>query len=142
PNWTNKNNHEYGDKFPYKTTTPSNPPVPGDYAKTVQDYVNFLVANPSMTSPAIFGASITNNNSFYNDPPTYSVPNAGLWWATNGYNGVNRLPGATAGFYGYTMGPGYYGKTFFMWPPDALTPSDNGVVAPPAANESTKTAVA
>src|SRR5262249_49235646 len=21
-------------------------------------------------------------------------------------------------FYGYTQGPGYYGKTFFIWPPD------------------------
>jgi hypothetical protein len=139
PNWTNKNNHELGDKFPYMTTTPSNPPVPNDYAKTVQDYVNFLVANPSM-APTITGASITNNNSLFNDPPTYSQPNAAQWWAANGYNGTKGLPGATAGFYGYTMGPGYYGKTFWMWPPDPLTPSDNG--GPPAPGESTKTAIA
>ena len=38
------------------------------------------------------------------------------------------LPGAaravTAGrFKGYTMGPGYWGKSFFMWPPDPRTPA-------------------
>ncbi len=25
---------------------------------------------------------------------------------------------ASAPFYGYTQGPGYYGKTFFIWPPE------------------------
>ncbi len=29
---------------------------------------------------------------------------------------------ASAPFYGYTQGPGYYGKTFFIWPPDPRLP--------------------
>src|SRR5208282_1439196 len=29
---------------------------------------------------------------------------------------------ASAPFYGYTQGPGYYGKTFFIWPPDPREP--------------------
>ena len=29
---------------------------------------------------------------------------------------------ATAPFTGYTQGPGYYGKTFFIWPPDPRQP--------------------
>src|SRR5206468_1019824 len=40
-------------------------------------------------------------------------------------------------FKGYTMGPGYYGKTFYMWPPDPRTPADNGSV--PAAGAATPT---
>ena len=38
---------------------------------------------------------------------------------TNGYNG----------FKGYTTGPGYWGKTFFMWPPDPRGPSTPGDVS-------------
>jgi Flp pilus assembly protein TadG len=33
---------------------------------------------------------------------------------TKGYKGL----GMTTGFKGYTVGPGYYGKTFYYWPPD------------------------
>ena len=29
-------------------------------------------------------------------------------------------------FYGYTKGPGYYGKTFFIWPPDPRRPLNTG----------------
>jgi len=35
------------------------------------------------------------------------------WWETNGY-GPN--------FKGWTMGPAYWGKTFYMWPPDPRAP--------------------
>jgi len=44
---------------------------------------------------------------------------------TNGtYSTANLLqPNYTsAPFYGYTQGPGYYGKTFFIWPPDPRRP--------------------
>jgi Flp pilus assembly protein TadG len=35
-------------------------------------------------------------------------------------------PSVTAGtFKGYSMGPGYFGKTFFVWPPDPRTPVGN-----------------
>jgi hypothetical protein len=33
-------------------------------------------------------------------------------WQTNGYDRAGNT------FQGYSMGPGYYGKTFWMWPPD------------------------
>jgi Flp pilus assembly protein TadG len=36
---------------------------------------------------------------------------------TKGYAGYNMTSG-TAGFQGYTQGPGYWGKTFYLWPPD------------------------
>jgi len=38
-------------------------------------------------------------------------------WETAGYD----IDGKT--FKGFSMGPGYYGKTFYMWPPDPRTPS-------------------
>ena len=53
------------------------------------------------------------------------------WWELDGYSGCtngsfnNADPGSstypTSGagaFCGYTQGPGYYGETFFTWPPD------------------------
>ena len=51
-------------------------------------------------------------------------------WETVGYDG--NLDGRL--FKGFSMGPGYYGKTFFMWPPDPRTPAgvdpaDAGYVA-------------
>ena len=36
---------------------------------------------------------------------------------TKGYAGYNMTSG-TGGFKGYTQGPGYWGKTFYYWPPD------------------------
>lgn len=41
-------------------------------------------------------------------------------WESNGYRAYNMIPSGQT-FNRYTQGPGYYGKTFFMWPPD---PSD------------------
>jgi len=53
-------------------------------------------------------------------------------WELDGYsnytNGslsnaaVGKSNYKTAPFYGYTQGPGYYGKTFFLWPPDPRQP--------------------
>ncbi len=51
-----------------------------------------------------------------------------LAWLANGYdldlNGgdTTQLFGGTGSFKGYTQGPGYYGKTFFFWPPDPRGP--------------------
>jgi Flp pilus assembly protein TadG len=36
-------------------------------------------------------------------------------------------------FNGYTKGPGYYGKTFFLWPPDPRITTGNGQYVPSAA---------
>ena len=37
-----------------------------------------------------------------------------------------RASYTSAPFYGYTQGPGYYGKTFFIWPPDPRRPLTTG----------------
>src|SRR5262249_18156040 len=40
-------------------------------------------------------------------------------WETNGYVGRQDAAGTTiSSFKGYTLGPRYWGKTFFIWPPD------------------------
>jgi Flp pilus assembly protein TadG len=47
-------------------------------------------------------------------------------------NGLTSYPSSGAGaFYGYTQGPGYYGKTFFIWPPDPRRHLDsaNGTIS-------------
>lgn len=43
------------------------------------------------------------------------------WSTSNTY----RPKLKTTKFVGYSMGPGYYGKTFFIWPPDPRTPVGN-----------------
>jgi hypothetical protein len=42
-----------------------------------------------------------------------------------GYNSFTTRPYATAPFNGYTQGPGYWGKTFYIWPPDPRYVSGN-----------------
>src|SRR5262249_18019915 len=54
------------------------------------------------------------------------------FWELDGYsrytNGlrsdacIGHTDYVDAPFYGYTQGPGYYGKTFFIWPPDPRRP--------------------
>jgi Flp pilus assembly protein TadG len=39
-------------------------------------------------------------------------------WETKGYKGYNLTTGTSGKFNGYTVGPGYWGKTFYIWPPD------------------------
>ena len=41
-------------------------------------------------------------------------------WENNGYEGLSGVPA----FAGYTQGPGYWGKTFFIWPPDPRPAND------------------
>jgi hypothetical protein len=86
-----------GDAWPLKrgVTTPSGP---SDYASTVQDYLGST-------------ATQTDKTNFEN----------------NGYDWdftANQLKTGTNTFKGYTMGPGYYGKTFYMWPPDPRQAKD------------------
>ena len=42
--------------------------------------------------------------------------------ANNGNSEANILLPQADRFVGYSMGPGYWGKTFFIWPPDPRTP--------------------
>ncbi len=70
------------------------------YAQTVNDVVG----------------STTRNKAWELDG--YSNYAAGTYTnATSGLANYTSTP-----FYGYTKGPGYYGKTFFLWPPDPRRP--------------------
>jgi Flp pilus assembly protein TadG len=95
-----------GDKFPLRknvTVAGTTAPTPDQYAHTVQEYLTGSNAGVTNT---------TRNATF----------------ETNGYDWdftANALKPATARFQGFTMGPGYFGKTFYMWPPDPRAPANN-----------------
>ncbi len=91
-----------GDLWPQASegTATSNP----TYAATVQQYLFGTTNNATYASNTMVKSSATGPGSGAFDPVTPSAP-----LATEGY-GPN--------FNGYSMGPGYYGKTFYMWPPD------------------------
>ncbi len=71
-----------------------------NYAKTVKDVVGSSSRNAAWE---LDGYSNYTNGSLSN--------------AASGQSSYANAP-----FYGYTQGPGYYGKTFFIWPPDPRTP--------------------
>jgi Flp pilus assembly protein TadG len=58
------------------------------------------------------------------------------WWELDGYSGdtngtfnntdLGTATYAAGSFNGYTQGPGYYGETFFNWPPDPRRPLNTG----------------
>ncbi len=70
------------------------------YAKTVQDVLGSTTRNAAWE---LDGYSNYTNGSLSN--------------AASGKTGYSSAP-----FYGYTQGPEYYGKTFFIWPPDPRQP--------------------
>ncbi len=70
------------------------------YAQTVKDVVGSSTRNASWE---LDGYSNYTNGSLSN--------------AAQGQSSYTNAP-----FYGYTQGPGYYGKTFFIWPPDPRQP--------------------
>ncbi len=51
--------------------------------------------------------------------------NPATYLANNGGTTTNILVPAADRFVGYSMGPAYWGKTFYVWPPDPRTPSGN-----------------
>jgi hypothetical protein len=78
--------------------------------------------------PPKFGTSTT--------PPTYAST-VNDWQNFGGVkNAAFESSGYGASFNGYTQGPGYWGKTFFLWPPDprAATLTDMSVAANQANN--------
>lgn len=75
------------------------------YAQTVKDVTGSATASPLWE---LDGYSAYNNGSLDNTGPG----NNPTVWAQEDYSN------AACQFSGYTQGPGYYGKTFFLWPPD------------------------
>jgi Flp pilus assembly protein TadG len=99
------------------TGTPQLPP--STYASTPGGDVPLFLKNSTTTYATnvkdVLG-SIARNASWELDG--YSNYTSGsLSNAASGQSNYQNAP-----FYGYTQGPGYYGKTFFTWPPDPRQP--------------------
>ena len=92
-----------GDPWPLKFGK-SSATQPSDYAGCVNDYL---------------GTSKTNSSGPDGNFDKVSSGNH----VGAGYDYNPNTGKTTAGtFKGYTVGPGYYGKTFYIWPPDPRTP--------------------
>jgi hypothetical protein len=74
--------------------------LPPTYAKTVKDLIGTGTRNASWE---LDGYSNYSNGSLSN--------------SASGQSDYTHAP-----FFGYTQGPGYYGRTFFIWPPDPRQP--------------------
>jgi Flp pilus assembly protein TadG len=85
---------------------------------------------PGGDVPLFKNGSTSNYATSVKDVLNSSSRNAA--WELDGYSNYtsgslsNAASGqssyASAPFYGYTQGPAYYGKTFFIWPPDPRQP--------------------
>jgi Flp pilus assembly protein TadG len=84
-----------GDRWPLKSGVSSTNPTVADYAKTVGEMLN-------IPSPG----NGTRNAAFETNGSTGGYDDSGLSGFKNG------------DLKGYVMGPGYTGKSFYMWPPD------------------------
>ncbi|MEZ6140132.1 MAG: pilus assembly protein TadG-related protein [Zavarzinella sp.] len=85
-----------GDRWPQDNRGTSTNPSAANYAKHVADLLNISSVNNG-----------TRNAT----------------WESTGYDGINGLNESNT-FLGYSMGPAYYGKTFYMWPPDPREDKD------------------
>ncbi len=92
-----------GDPFPYQngvTVTAGTLPTPDKYAQTVADYLG------------LSRSRVTNSTK------NATFEKYGYDWDFS----KNALKPVSSQFQGFTVGPGYYGKTFYMWPPDPRAP--------------------
>lgn len=80
-----------GDRWPLKSGTNTTAPAITDYAKTAAEMVGIAI-------------------------PTTSSRDASF--ETNGYDWSTLSNFTNGTFKGYSMGPAYYGKSFYVWPPD------------------------
>jgi Flp pilus assembly protein TadG len=74
-----------------------------------------LKAGNASTSPGVTDYATTAAEMLGISTVTTSTRDAN--WEANGYDDP-RLAFRNGPFKGYAMGPGYYGKTFYVWPPD------------------------
>ncbi len=118
------------------TATPVCTPAPDSWADS--QYVSGYVGDKF---PVKFGLTSPSSASDYartvgdiinNTAPTNTTRDT--TWETNGYG---------TSFAGHSMGPGYYGKTFYMWPPDPRNANDwrKKFFRYPGTNSATKGAV-
>ena len=98
--WNSAGSGKGGDLHPRKSKATSGT----NYAATVQEF--------------LFG---TNNNATYNSATHDKVATTGLGsgpFDPANHNAPTTQEGYGPNFKGYSMGPGWYGKTFYAWPPD------------------------
>jgi Flp pilus assembly protein TadG len=77
--------------------------------------VTQATAQAIVSGGQVVAVFVTSPGSGYTSPPTVALTGGGGSGATATM--YNLFP-----FYGFTQGPGYWGKTFFMWPPDPRRP--------------------
>jgi hypothetical protein len=94
----------------FAASTASNSTPNGDIPLTT--------ANNSTTTYAQTVAASSTSTALFTTSDTASA----LAWERGGYQST-KLTNAQSTFSGYTEGPGYYGKTFFIWPPDPGAPA-------------------
>jgi Flp pilus assembly protein TadG len=105
-----------GDPFPLAygvALAAGSVPTPSQYAQCVADVLG--ISRPSATNYATVCPLWEANGYDF----TYTNATKGTA-STAGITGVQKP--AAQRFQGFTMGPGYWGKTFYMWPPDPRTP--------------------
>ena len=91
------------------------------YAQTV----NQVLGNSASNTAANILWELDGYSAYAGGKPdtsgTGSVPQV---WLQADYSAPSSPPvNGSLPFNGYTQGPGYYGKTFFLWPPDPRTAS-------------------
>lgn len=88
-----------GDKWPGVSKNVAN-----GYARTVQHYLFGTTSSSTYTSNTHTKSTTPGGGTGPFDPANPDTPTANEGYGPN--------------FTGYSMGPGYYGKTFYIWPPD------------------------
>lgn len=115
----------YSDSTAFGTSTPAFSKASPSYANTPAGDMP-LRANKGTTSAAFarnLSEHIFNNSTTITRDWRYELDGYSAY--VNGGNNPNTTSKPDynqAPFYGYTQGPGYWGKTFFTWPPDPRVP--------------------
>jgi len=111
--------------------TSQHPQLPGGTPTSTTNTVT-----PGGDAPLFLHGSVVtyakNANDVVGNATGASPGTRNKWWELDGYSGctsgtfnnadLGTWNYASGSFNGYTQGPGYYGKTFFIWPPDPRRP--------------------
>jgi Flp pilus assembly protein TadG len=110
----------YADPTPFGTTTPAFTPAPSSLAMIPEGDVPLLNSRGSSSTYSRDLSSYlgSSNRDWRFELDGYSAySNGAVNATTSAASDYANVP-----FHGYTQGPGYYGKTFFLWPPDPRVP--------------------
>ena len=99
------------DFYTNSSGTPAFSAAPSTYAATPGGDIPAKSNSGTSTSYAQTVAQVLNVNN-----PGTSTRNANF--ESKGYASMPGMTSGTLGFRGWQQGPGYWGKTFFYWPPD------------------------